>query len=178
MSKLQLLNVFVNERLSTAALKIFGAVEKTIAFYQEEIFRSAEENARLQRLLNLGIRPDAQLHRSADFQLLIPVVPPEHQNCDQGWGSSLGQEDQKPLYYKEQLQNDPESPSRLCRNPAEDNREKSALPSCKTEEVSTEPGGEGQGLPQTSDPSLHLPGGLCSSRQAIPVSTVWHRLQL
>ncbi|CAB1327753.1 unnamed protein product [Coregonus sp. 'balchen'] len=53
MSKLQLLNVFVTERLSAAAVEIFGAVEKTIAEYQEEICRSAEANERHRRQLDM-----------------------------------------------------------------------------------------------------------------------------
>ena len=49
MSKLQLLRLFLNERLTAAAVEIFGAVEKTVAEYQEE-------NYRLRRLLR--ITPD------------------------------------------------------------------------------------------------------------------------
>ena len=52
MSKLQLLRVFLNERLTTAAVEIFGAVEKTVVEYQEE-------NDRLRRLLR--ITPEMQL---------------------------------------------------------------------------------------------------------------------
>nr|XP_046175090.1 uncharacterized protein LOC124008126 isoform X3 [Oncorhynchus gorbuscha] len=64
MSKLQMLNVFVTERLSAAAVEIFGAVEKTVAEYQEEICRSAEENERLRRLLDLVSKPEIKLHRA------------------------------------------------------------------------------------------------------------------
>nr|XP_046179426.1 uncharacterized protein LOC124010798 isoform X2 [Oncorhynchus gorbuscha] len=53
MSKLQLLNVFVTERLSAAAVEIFVVVEKIIAEFQEEICRSAEANERLRRLLDM-----------------------------------------------------------------------------------------------------------------------------
>ncbi|XP_035601081.1 uncharacterized protein LOC118363896 isoform X2 [Oncorhynchus keta] len=100
MSKLQLLNVFVAERLSAAAVEIFGAVEKTIAEFQELIC-SAEENEGLRRLLAMVIKPKIKLHR-VDFQQLTPSVPPEQQNCEQEWSPSLGQEDPEPTQIKEE----------------------------------------------------------------------------
>ncbi|CAB1331513.1 unnamed protein product, partial [Coregonus sp. 'balchen'] len=59
MSKIQLLRVFLNERLTAAAEEIFGVVEKTIAEYQEEVVR-------LQRLLDIDIvlQPEKNLHRA------------------------------------------------------------------------------------------------------------------
>nr|XP_046179429.1 uncharacterized protein LOC124010800 isoform X2 [Oncorhynchus gorbuscha] len=101
MSKLQLLNVFVTERLSAAAVEIFGAVEKTVAEYREEIFRSAEENERLRREMDMIIKSEIQLYRT-DFQQLTPSVPPEQQNCEQEWSPSLGQEDPEPTQIKEE----------------------------------------------------------------------------
>ena len=47
MSKLDLFRDFIRERLTTVALEIFGAVEKTFAEFQEEIYNSKEESARL-----------------------------------------------------------------------------------------------------------------------------------
>ena len=52
MSKLQLLHVFLNERLTAAVVEIVGAVEKTVAEYQEE-------NDRLRRMLRRT--PEIQL---------------------------------------------------------------------------------------------------------------------
>ncbi|CAB1345593.1 unnamed protein product, partial [Coregonus sp. 'balchen'] len=52
MSKLQLFRVFLNERLTAAAVEVLGAVEKTVVEYQEE-------NDRLRRLLR--ITPEIQL---------------------------------------------------------------------------------------------------------------------
>lgn len=57
MSKLQWLNVFLTERLTAAAIGIFGAVEKTILEYQEEIVRLRQENSRL-RPNNAVIQPE------------------------------------------------------------------------------------------------------------------------
>ena len=62
MSKMQLLQDYLNERLTAVAVEIFGAVENTIAEYQEEISRSKEEIERLQRLLDLTFNPDIKLH--------------------------------------------------------------------------------------------------------------------
>lgn len=48
------LRVFLNERLTAAAEEIFGAVEKTIAEYKEEISRSKDlEISRLKMQLKL-----------------------------------------------------------------------------------------------------------------------------
>lgn len=44
------LRVFLNERLSTVAEEILGAVEKTIAVYQEEILRSKDLEIRQLRM--------------------------------------------------------------------------------------------------------------------------------
>ncbi|XP_038843888.1 gastrula zinc finger protein XlCGF46.1-like [Salvelinus namaycush] len=94
MSKLQLLRVFLNERLTAAALEIFGAVEKTVVEYQEE-------NDRLRRLLQ--ITPEIQLCRivppdSLQLSAYEEEVPPEQQE----WSPSLGQKDPEPTQIKEE----------------------------------------------------------------------------
>ncbi|XP_041710243.1 zinc finger protein 32 [Coregonus clupeaformis] len=96
MSQLQLLRVFLNERLMAAAVEIFGAVEKTVVEYQEE-------NDRLRRLLR--ITPEIKLCRKDSLQLSLAVseeeVPFEQQHCEQEWSHSLGQEDLEPTQIKE-----------------------------------------------------------------------------
>lgn len=57
MSNIQLLRVFLNERLTYAAEEIFGVVEKTIVEYQEEVVR-------LQRLLDIVLQPEIKLRRA------------------------------------------------------------------------------------------------------------------
>ncbi|XP_038843893.1 zinc finger protein 681-like isoform X3 [Salvelinus namaycush] len=91
MSKLQLLRLFLNERLTAAAVEIFGAVEKTVEEYQEE-------NDRLRRLLRNRITPEIKLCRIDSLQLSVSEeeVPPEQQHCEQEWSPSLGQEDPEP----------------------------------------------------------------------------------
>ncbi|CAJ1051902.1 zinc finger protein 3 homolog [Xyrichtys novacula] len=56
MTKLELLNVFLNDRLTAAAQEIFRAVKDTVAEYQSEILRTKEENERLKRLLNVAVQ--------------------------------------------------------------------------------------------------------------------------
>ena len=56
MSKLDLLNVFLNDRLTAAGEEIFRAVKDAVAEYQSEILRSNEENERLRRLLNVAVQ--------------------------------------------------------------------------------------------------------------------------
>ncbi|XP_017292598.1 zinc finger protein 287 [Kryptolebias marmoratus] len=56
MTKLELLNVFLNDRLTAAAEEIFRAVKDTVAEYQSEVLRSREENERLRRLLSAAVQ--------------------------------------------------------------------------------------------------------------------------
>ncbi|XP_038843910.1 oocyte zinc finger protein XlCOF6-like isoform X2 [Salvelinus namaycush] len=95
MSKLQLFHVFLNERLTAAAMEIFGEVEKTVVEYQEE-------NDRLRRLLR--ITSEIKLCRRDSLQLSVSEeeVPPEQQHCEQDWSPSLGQEDPETTQIKEE----------------------------------------------------------------------------
>uniref|UniRef100_A0A673WT81 Gastrula zinc finger protein XlCGF26.1-like n=1 Tax=Salmo trutta TaxID=8032 RepID=A0A673WT81_SALTR len=95
MSKLQLFHVFLNERLTAAAVEIFGAVEKTVVEYQEE-------NDRLRRLLRRT--PEIQLCRTDSLQLSVSEeeVSPEQQHCEQEWSPSLGQKDPETTQIKEE----------------------------------------------------------------------------
>ncbi|XP_042354652.1 zinc finger protein 235-like [Plectropomus leopardus] len=84
MTKLELLNVFLNDRLTAAAEEIFRAVKNTVLEYQSEILRSKEENERLKRLLNVAVQrlllqPEAH-----------SVQPQEDgQPCESEWRSSV-----------------------------------------------------------------------------------------
>ncbi|XP_064787148.1 zinc finger protein 41 homolog [Oncorhynchus masou masou] len=97
MYKLQLLSVFLNDRLTAAAVEIFGEVEKMVVEYQEE-------NNRLRSLLR--ITPDIKLCRIDSLQLSLAdseeEVPPEQQHCEQEWSPSLGQKDPVPTQIKEE----------------------------------------------------------------------------
>uniref|UniRef100_A0AAZ3NPP7 C2H2-type domain-containing protein n=1 Tax=Oncorhynchus tshawytscha TaxID=74940 RepID=A0AAZ3NPP7_ONCTS len=95
MSKLQLLSLFLNDRLTPADVDIFGAVEKTVVEYQEE-------NALLRRLLR--ITPEIKLCRTDSLQVSVSEeeVPPEQQHCEQEWSPSLGQKDPETKQIKEE----------------------------------------------------------------------------
>ncbi|XP_024290102.1 zinc finger protein 25 [Oncorhynchus tshawytscha] len=96
MTKLQLLSVFLNERLTAAVVEIVGAVEKTVVEYQEE-------NDRLRRMLRITPEIPLTLSRIDSLQLSVSEeeVSPEQQHCEQEWSPSLGQEDPDTKQIKE-----------------------------------------------------------------------------
>nr|XP_046195725.1 cardiomyopathy-associated protein 5-like [Oncorhynchus gorbuscha] len=107
MSQLQLLNVFITERLTAVAMEISVVLEQNIDEYLEEISRSNEENKRLQSLLDLAFNSEIKLHREDSQQLSLPVseeeVPHEQQqHCEQERSPSQGQEDPEPTQIKEE----------------------------------------------------------------------------
>ncbi|XP_077583430.1 uncharacterized protein LOC144203731 isoform X2 [Stigmatopora nigra] len=73
MTKLEMLNVFLNDRMTAAAQEIFAAVKDTFLEYQSEIQRSQKENERLKRLLNVAVQrllqPEASLVQSQDHHI-------------------------------------------------------------------------------------------------------------
>lgn len=96
MTKLELLNAFLNDRLTAAAQDIFRAVKDTVTEYQAEyqaecqaeLLRSREENQRLRQLLNAAVqrlllRPDPQSGpsplngelQSQDWSCVVEEVP-------------------------------------------------------------------------------------------------------
>ncbi|XP_067101373.1 uncharacterized protein [Osmerus mordax] len=87
MSKLQLFQAFLTDRLTVAAIEILGAVENTITEYQEEMDRTKEDNARLQRLLDLVFNPEIKLHRADRLPCLMSAAcdddPSRHQELSQ-----------------------------------------------------------------------------------------------
>ncbi|XP_067088230.1 zinc finger protein ZFP2-like isoform X4 [Osmerus mordax] len=82
MSKLYVFREFISEILSTAALEIFGVVEKTLIEYKKEISRSEEERKRLQRLLNVVTQPNI-----AEVQKLSLLEPPQIKEEQELWSS-------------------------------------------------------------------------------------------
>ncbi|XP_056248196.1 zinc finger protein 479-like [Seriola aureovittata] len=74
MGTLQHLNAFICERLTAAAVEIFGAVEKTLTEHQEEIGRSKQEIDHLRSLL---LRHEVRLHRSEAHQVCDKEASPE-----------------------------------------------------------------------------------------------------
>ncbi|XP_034539552.1 gastrula zinc finger protein XlCGF57.1-like [Notolabrus celidotus] len=69
MSKVHTLRGLVKQRLTAAAEEIFELFERTIAEYEEQLSRSAEENQRQQKLLDAVYNPEAVF--PADVQQLV-----------------------------------------------------------------------------------------------------------
>nr|XP_020504073.1 zinc finger protein 112-like [Labrus bergylta] len=84
MTKLELLNVFLNDRLTAAAQEIFRAVKDTVAEYQSEILRSKEENERLRRLLNVAVQ---RLLLQTEPHSVLPQE--DVQPCEFEWRNSV-----------------------------------------------------------------------------------------
>ncbi|MEQ2216604.1 hypothetical protein XENOCAPTIV_019141 [Xenoophorus captivus] len=61
MSKIEMLRLLINQRLTAAAEEIFGVFGRTIAEYEEEISRSKLEIDRQRRLLELSRKPQISL---------------------------------------------------------------------------------------------------------------------
>ncbi|XP_071027518.1 uncharacterized protein [Oncorhynchus clarkii lewisi] len=210
MAKISLLRVLLNERLTAVADEIFGAVEKTVAEYQEEIYRSKEENEKLRRLLDIVLKPDIKLHRSDLQQLTVSEkVPPEQQHCEQELSPSLGQEDPEATQINEQElrtshgreqlhaleSKDPNviftiaCVKSLCQNPVStepshiyqtqsvEYEQGPSLPSTSTEQIKTEPDGEGyMSLEPTSEPQPlsafhHYSAVQCENRILLSVAS-------
>uniref|UniRef100_A0A3P8RCL5 C2H2-type domain-containing protein n=1 Tax=Astatotilapia calliptera TaxID=8154 RepID=A0A3P8RCL5_ASTCA len=91
-------NVFLTERLTAAAVDIYGFVEKTLVEYQEEVYRAKLENQRLQRLLDLVYKPEIRLHRADAKQQPTEDIPPKQQE----WSSSVWQDEPGPSEVKEE----------------------------------------------------------------------------
>ncbi|XP_034749596.1 zinc finger protein 236-like isoform X3 [Etheostoma cragini] len=102
MSKVQMLNALVKQRLTAAAEEIFGLFERTIAEYEEELCRSKEENERRRNLLDAVFNPHLRLHRTDVQQLSVSKeqVPPEQWD----WSPSLDQQHPEPPHIKEEQQ--------------------------------------------------------------------------
>lgn len=86
MTKLELLNVFLNDRLTAAAEDIFRAVKDTVVEYQSEILRSKEENERLKRLLNVAVQ--RLLLQSGEEHRLTALTGKNQPKCQCPSGSS------------------------------------------------------------------------------------------
>lgn len=65
MSKIEMLRLLINQRLTAAAEEIFRVFGKTIALYEEEISRSRQEIDRQRRLLDLSRAPQICIQAAA-----------------------------------------------------------------------------------------------------------------
>ncbi|XP_010867380.2 zinc finger protein 250-like [Esox lucius] len=99
MSKLQTLRVFLNDRLTAAALEIFGAVEKTVVEYQKE-----NDRLRKQLLITPEIPDLCRIEPLELSPAVLEVVPVEQQNYEQEWSPSLELENPEHPQIKEEQQ--------------------------------------------------------------------------
>ncbi|XP_046899787.1 zinc finger protein 599-like isoform X2 [Hypomesus transpacificus] len=150
------IRAFLSERLTTAASEIFGAIEITLAEYQEEISRSEEERKRIQRLFDVVAQPEIKLHRTDVQQLSLPE-PPQMKEEEELWTSQ--EEEQLQGLQSETTDSIFTSLSvkYLDQTLQVDNREEDSLPTNTTEEqvkaetdeqhcAAPEPGSDSQSL--------------------------------
>ncbi|KAK9529382.1 hypothetical protein VZT92_013480 [Zoarces viviparus] len=101
-STLQSFNVFLTERLTAAAVDIYGFVEKTIIDYQEEVYHTKLENQRLQRLLDLVYKPEIRLHRADAKLSTAPISVEEIIPKQQEWSPGVCQDQPGPSRIEEE----------------------------------------------------------------------------
>ncbi|XP_022056585.1 zinc finger protein 157-like [Acanthochromis polyacanthus] len=100
---LQSFNVFLTERLTAAAVDIFGFVERTVVEYQEDLHRAQLENQRLQRLLDLVYKPHIRLHRADAKQSTVALTSTEDVPLkQQDWSPTVTQDEAGPSLVKEE----------------------------------------------------------------------------
>ncbi|XP_029919722.1 zinc finger protein 420-like [Myripristis murdjan] len=82
MSQIQLLRVFISERLTAAAEEIFVAVQRTMAEYEQD-----PDLPRQQRLLDVRLKQEGKLHGEVSSQLFVgeEEVPLEQAQYQQEW---------------------------------------------------------------------------------------------
>ncbi|XP_029900855.1 probable E3 ubiquitin-protein ligase bre1 isoform X2 [Myripristis murdjan] len=102
MSRVQMLRVLVNQRLTAAVEETFGLIEETIEEYEEEFDRQRQ-------LLDNIAKPEIQIRKADSPQFLVCKVEdfPEQQQQQQQqqhWSPSPDQEQPEPKHIKEEQQ--------------------------------------------------------------------------
>ncbi|KAJ8414168.1 hypothetical protein AAFF_G00050380 [Aldrovandia affinis] len=96
MTKLQLLNSYLTERLMVTVQDILEVVKETVSEYQEENARTKRENETLRRRLREFALKTESYHRAGAQPAALPVSGGksliEQQHCEQEWSSSLRQD--------------------------------------------------------------------------------------
>ncbi|XP_062303648.1 zinc finger protein 180-like isoform X2 [Osmerus eperlanus] len=168
MSQLEVFRDFITERLTTAALEIFRAAEKSFADFEGEISRSKEESARLQRLLDIVTQPETKLHRRDVQQLSFPE-PPQIIEEQELWTSQekeqlqgLQSETTHSMFTSTSVKHDWDQEgfsecSHLDQTVKVENREGDSLPTNTTEEqIKTEPHVQDYAAPELDSDSQPL----------------------
>ncbi|XP_038553860.1 zinc finger protein 184-like isoform X1 [Micropterus salmoides] len=126
MASLQYLNAFISERLTAAAVEIFGAVEKTLTEYQGEIRRSKQE---IDHLRTLVLWPEVKLHRSVS-PLIHSAAHQVSSHCCDKEACPKCEEERAPDV-------SPDHPSTLHIKEEHDQRAEERGPSCRQQGVAT-----------------------------------------
>nr|XP_046271065.1 zinc finger protein 324A-like [Scatophagus argus] len=82
MTKLQLLNAYLTERLTVVVKEILDVVEDTVAEYREETARAKRENESLRRQLRDILLLEAETEWLRSTRPRLGFVAPEQQSCD------------------------------------------------------------------------------------------------
>ncbi|KAF3706862.1 Gastrula zinc finger protein XlCGF57.1 [Channa argus] len=101
MSKVQMLRAFVNQRLSAAAEEIFELFERTIAEYEQHLYRSQGDRERLREHLDSAV----DLHGADTQQMLVGEAEVFSQQHD--WNTNLEHVDQPEMSHIKEEQKEP-----------------------------------------------------------------------
>ncbi|KAJ8364367.1 hypothetical protein SKAU_G00131980 [Synaphobranchus kaupii] len=95
MTKLQILNAFMTERLMVAVQEILAVVGNTVSEYQQETARIKRENESLKwKLHEVGLEPETTSERTQQAAFLVSGGKSltEQQHCEQECSSNLRQD--------------------------------------------------------------------------------------
>ncbi|KAF7644426.1 hypothetical protein LDENG_00222140 [Lucifuga dentata] len=155
MSKIEMLRVLINQRLTAAAEEIFAVFGRTIAEYEEEISRFKLEIDRQRRMLDLIKKPEINLQINAQPEL-------------QDWGSSLDPDDPKPSRIKEEEEELWAARQEELQVQDQENTDVESQPGTSAQQTHADPDEE---LPEASDP-VSGNGQLDCSEADTPLSEV------
>ncbi|XP_042370231.1 gastrula zinc finger protein XlCGF57.1-like [Plectropomus leopardus] len=136
MSKVEMLRAVVSERLTAAAVEIFGHFERTIAEYEEELRRCREDNERHRKLLDAVLKPEVRLHRAGVQQDTEPPRAKEEE--EQLWSRQEGEQLQGPVPVKTDDVKEEAQSSHLHHRQNEENREAEAPAGSSLQQIETE----------------------------------------
>ncbi|XP_012709007.2 zinc finger protein 629 [Fundulus heteroclitus] len=152
MSKIEMLRLLINQRLTAAAEEIFGVFGRAIAEYEEEISRSKLEIDRQRRLLELSRKPQVSLQ--ADSSAIS-----EHRD----WSPSPDlNEEESPAHIKEEDQEQDMWSDQPGGMPERPEQSRVAFVSFQSRSAGTQHDNDSTGSPapnlQSQDPEDSQPG--------------------
>ncbi|XP_061620903.1 zinc finger protein 22-like isoform X3 [Phyllopteryx taeniolatus] len=181
MCKAEKLKALLNARLSAAVEEIFTAFQRTIAEYEEELYRTKEENERQRQQLAAVSMPQVDLRKTDVSEEDLPLEQRE-------WSSKVEQQDPEPLHIKEEeeeaditelpltavafkREDDEGQQSQRLHHQSEQNRWLQPPSGSSTQRMATEADGDHCGQSQTD--SLLTPLSDSDSRTSHTDNTHW-----